>query len=185
MKKHTIITALTAAVTGLSAAAIQLAAELPTAIVAEAASNGTYQYSVANGKVTIEKYLGSSTTPTVPSTIDNKPVVKIADRAFAVTVPRQTAPNPMNITSVTFQSPCNVTEIGDYAFYSAPLKKVVLPNTVTKIGFSAFCNCTQLKSVEIKGACQIGDMAFDTCSAMTSIKINKNSTADAADIKKH
>ena len=177
MKKRTIITALAAAVTGLSAAAIQLAADLPTAIVAEAASNGTYQYSVANGKVTIEKYLGSSTTPTIPSKIDNKPVVKIANQAFAVSVPRQSTPNPMNITSVTFQSPSYVTEIGDYAFYSAPLKKVVLPDTVTSIGFSAFCNCTQLKSLEIKGNCQIGEMAFDTCSAMTTVKINKNCTA--------
>ena len=51
MKKRTIITALTAAVTGLSAAAVPLAAELPTAIVAEAASNGTFQYSVSGGEV--------------------------------------------------------------------------------------------------------------------------------------
>lgn len=179
MKKRTIITALTAAVTGLSAAAVPLAAELPTAIVAEAASNGTFQYSVSGGEVTIEKYLGSSPTVTIPSKIANKPVVKIADCAFAVTVPRQQRPNPMNITSVTFQSPSYVTEIGDYAFFGAQLKKVVLPASVTTIDAHAFDECKQLKSLEIKGACQIGDMAFEECSAMTSVKINSNSVAGA------
>lgn len=178
MKKRTIITALTAAVTGLSAAAVPLAAELPTAIVAEAASNGTFQYSVSGGEVTIEKYLGSSPTVTIPSKIANKPVVKIADNAFTIGGFTNN-PDPMNITSVTFQSPSYVTTIGNYAFYGAPLQKVVLPNTINTIGTSAFEECKQLKSLEIKGACQIMESAFQYCSALKSVKINSNSVAEA------
>ena len=180
MKKRTIITTLTAVMTGLSAAALPLAAELPTAIVAEAASNGTYEYSVTNGQVTIEKYLGSSPAVTIPSKINGMKVVKIADYAFSIPVQFQYNPNPMNITSLTFESPSYVTEIGEKAFYGAPLKKVILPASVTTIGLGAFCGCSQMKSLEIKGRCQIGDMAFESCSAMTSVKIHKDSVAESS-----
>lgn len=177
MKKRPIISVLTAVVTGLSVTVVPLSAELPTAIVAEAATNGPFEYSVSNGTVTIEKYLGNNPSVKIPSKINGYKVTKIADRAFAVSVKMQTKPEPMNISSVTFESPSYVKEIGDYAFFGAPISKLALPVSVNRIGNYAFENCNKMKSLEIKGCCSIGEGAFYNCSAMTSVKIHKDSIA--------
>ncbi len=174
MKKRPIISLLTAVITGLSAAAIPLATELPTVIVAEAATNGTFQYSVSNGTVTIEKYLGTNPTVKIPSKINGLKVTKIADYAFAVRVPRSFYPDPMNITSVTFENPSYVKKIGDSAFYKAPLKELVLPASVKAVGEMAFYGCSAMKTLKIEGAAEIGSEAFSDCTSMYGVWLNEN-----------
>lgn len=68
--------------------------------------------------------------------------------------------------------PGNITEIGDNAFNSDPIREIVIPETVTRIGRSAFYFCQKLESVVIPDAVtEVGDYAFACCSAMTSAEI--------------
>lgn len=65
-----------------------------------------------------------------------------------------------DITSVVIEK--NITNIGDYAFYSFPnLSKLTIPDSVTSIGNGAFYDCESLTSVTIpKSVTSIGYMAF-------------------------
>ena len=65
-----------------------------------------------------------------------------------------------DITSVVIEK--NITNIGDYAFYSCSnLSKITIPDSVTSIGNSAFKDCYALTSVTIpKSVTSIGNMAF-------------------------
>ena len=65
-----------------------------------------------------------------------------------------------DITSVVIEK--NITNIGDYAFYSCSnLSNITIPDSVTSIGNSAFKDCYALTSVTIpKSVTSIGNMAF-------------------------
>lgn len=68
--------------------------------------------------------------------------------------------------------PGNITEIGDNAFNSDPIREIVIPETVTRIGGSAFYSCQKLESVVIPDAVvEVGDYAFGCCTAMTYAEI--------------
>lgn len=189
MKKRTIITTLTAVMTGLSAAALPLAAELPTAIVAEAAgivtgttSNGLqYSYISGSNSVTITNYVGSSTSVTIPEKIDNKKVTKIGERAFQKNIGGSQY-RGMNITSVTL--PSGITEIGPYAFALNPLNSITFPNGLQTIGRYAFSHCEGLQNVTLPASVtSIGSFAFATCTGMTKLQISGPATIDSAAFK--
>ena len=172
MKQHRLITVLSAALLGLSAAAsLPALPGAPAGIVAEAAttSNGLV-YTVQNGEVTITGYTGTSVSVTIPSYIGGKPVRTIGDEAFYFG-PYATR----KLTSVSI--PNTVHTIGDMAFYENNLTTLVLPASVTEIGWSAFCSNDYLTSVEIKGNAHIGEGAFQCCSALQSVKLQPNTTA--------
>lgn len=73
----------------------------------------------------------------------------------------------------SFAIPKTVTEIGDYAFLSAPdLKPLALPEGLTRIGDSAFSNNTALTTLSLPTSLKtIGKNAFSNCSNLTSIDI--------------
>ncbi|MDF2820113.1 MAG: cell surface protein [Clostridiales bacterium] len=142
-----------------------------------------YEYTIKDGKVTITKYVGYEKELIVPSLIDNKPVVMIADRAFY----------QLDITSVTI--PEGVISLGGESFRSTKLETVVLPKSLIYISNFAFAECRNLKSitihnnVEIIGPCAfsntgittisipasttvIGEEAFNSCNAMKSIHVD-------------
>jgi len=73
-----------------------------------------YEYKAADGKLTVEKYLGKSADPVIPAEINGKPVTNIASGAFTG-----------NITSVTVRS-TNIQEIAGNAF----------PNGITLRGYN-------------------------------------------------
>ena len=72
----------------------------------------------------------------------------------------------------------NVTEIGDYVFYSCTkLIQVAISNSVTIIGNRAFEGCAALKEVTISDSVtSIGDYTFKHCTSLTQITIPSSVT---------
>ena len=113
-------------------------------------------------------YYGESySAMTIPSDINGKMVVNIAEGAFRGSW----------LTSVTI--PDSVTNISWDAFEdSASLGSVVIGNGVKSIQSGAFGHCTALKSVHIgNGVKSIGHTAFGECSQLESIVIPNNVTS--------
>lgn len=89
-----------------------------------------FEYELEGGKVTITKYIGVDGNVTIPQTIDNSPVVAIADDAFNSTL----------VTSVTI--PQGVSSIGWFAFANCTsLIEIQIPRSVTSVSYGAFDNC--------------------------------------------
>ena len=106
-------------------------------ITAKAATEGDYEYTVLeDDTVEITKYNGTATTLTIPSTLDGKPVTRIADFAFEVRV--EVSPgcytDASTVTSVVF--PETLTYIGNWNFYQ--LTSIHIPASLTTIGSRAF-----------------------------------------------
>ena len=73
---------------------------------------------------------------------------------------------------------CQVTSIGEYAFYGcSSLTSVSIPSSVTSIGKSAFAGCRGLTYITIPSSVtSIGGSAFGSCSGLTSIEIPNSVT---------
>jgi len=89
-----------------------------------------YEYTLNDGQITINKYIGRDTDVTIPSTIDGAPVVKIGEGAFS----------GLQIRSVAI--PSGVKEIDWFAFSACTvLEDVSIPSSVTSVGYGAFDYC--------------------------------------------
>ena len=116
--------------------------------------------------VAITAYEGSDAAHLleIPSTLNGKTVVAIANAAFK---------DCSKINAISF--PETVTTIGNYAFAGCVLLEYIdIPETVTSIGIGAFTGCTNLSSVIFEGTPKIASIerfAFQDCSALTSIEI--------------
>ena len=115
-----------------------------------------------DGTIRVEKYIGSATDVTVPSTLSGKTVNEIYNYCFK---------DNTAITSVAI--PSSVTSIGISAFYGcSKLTSITIPNSVISIGSSAFYGCSGLTSITIPNSVtSIGSSAFSGCSGLTSITI--------------
>ena len=56
---------------------------MPQMVFAETTTDGNYEYSVTDNKVTITKYTGSATEVVIPDNIDGKTVTTIGKFAFS------------------------------------------------------------------------------------------------------
>lgn len=121
-----------------------------------------FDYTIANGQVTITRYSGTGGAVTIPSTITGLPVSGIGQAAFA---------DCAGLTSVTV--PNSVSSIGQAAFVGCvSLTSVSLPNSVTTIERSMFEACTSLASVTIpNGVIVIESYAFSGCTSLMSVSI--------------
>ena len=120
-----------------------------------------YECSLSNGKVTIIKYKGTATNVTIPSQIDNYPVVRIGDDAFRLS----------SVESITI--PEGVTSIGQEAFsHCKALQSIAISDSVILIGDEAFNGCSSLDSITLpEGVTSIGSGFFVNCEALQSITI--------------
>ena len=109
-------------------------------IAASAEQYGDFWYDVLDdGTAEITGYNQSSSTVTIPSTINGKKVTRIGDEALS---------DYLNITNVII--PNGVTSIGSKAFSGCyNLKNVTIPSSVTSIGSKAFMACFSLKNITV------------------------------------
>ena len=130
-------------------------------------SNDEYEYNVYDTYIEITKYIGNDTDVTIPSTIDNLPVLVIGEKAFY---------QLKNLTSITI--PDSVISIDNRAFsYCKSLTNIDIGNSVKTIGDSTFSSCSSLISVKISDSVTtIGAMAFEDCTNLTNVTIGNNVT---------
>jgi len=115
-----------------------------------------FNFTTADGEVTITGYSGSGGNVAIPGTIFGLPVTGIGNGAFQ---------NCTSLTSVTI--PDGVTVIGSQAFQSCKnLTSVTIPDSVTSIGGSAFFECTSLTTAYFMGnAPAMGSGVFGSAGA--------------------
>lgn len=100
-------------------------------IIEEIVSKPDYTYSIQNGQVTITAYNGDELNTTVPSHIENLPVVSIGENAFKG--------SPVN--SVTL--PNSIRTIDWFAFADcAALTEITISSSVVSVGYGAFDRCS-------------------------------------------
>jgi hypothetical protein len=91
-----------------------------------------FEYIKENGGITITKYIGKQTSVQIPNYIEQLPVLKIGESAFA----------DSKIKSITLPSSCQ--EIDWFAFNSCfALTTVYIPNNIEIIGYGAFDGCSK------------------------------------------
>ena len=149
-------------------------------------------------------YNGGKTDVVIPSEIDGKKVVEIADAAFTdggvipttINNTKKVMPSylyndnkasvhklaqpltGLGITRVVI--PNTVTSIGEHAFYDNRLVELVIPSTVKSIGRSAFKN-NKLTEVTIPSSViSIGDWAFAGNQGITII--NNSNIENSSDV---
>lgn len=123
---------------------------------ARAATYENFTYEIEDSQITITEYQDdSSTSVTVPESINGYPVTSIGDGVF-------------NLCSSihTVILPESIVHIGSYAFYKCDnLAAVNLPDRVKSIGSYAFAYCTSLETIKVPDnleAVRIGTFDYDT-----------------------
>lgn len=116
---------------------------------------------VTEATVEITAYQGTDANVVVPSVIDGKTVVGIAEGAFK---------EKEQITSVTL--PANISTVPEYAFAECPaLKNVVLQAAQVTVGAYAFYNCAALTTVQTTGNIDsVGNGAFYNCVSLVDVQ---------------
>jgi hypothetical protein len=130
--------------------------------VSMAETNDSYIYSIWNGSVTINKYIGPGGNVTIPDKILDISVMRISPRGFFQNT---------NLTSVTL--PDGVTDVMDLAFAGCvSLTNIIFGNSAPALGNEIFAGCSHLTSVTIpKGVTRLGYGAFTNCSSLTNITL--------------
>lgn len=103
------------------------------------------QYCIAKGKAIISKYLGNEDNVVIPSSI--------------------------TINKEVY----NVTEIGDYSFYSGTFNNITISEGIENIGHSAFRNCDNIKDIYIpNGVKKIYSSSFEGCNNLETVRFPKS-----------
>ena len=122
--------------------AAALSVSVSAAEISTDAVSGEWTYSLSYGEATITDYSGSSTSVTIPSSLDGYTVAEIGSSVFS---------DHYEITSITL--PNTLKTIGSYAFQSCRgLTTITLPKSLTSIGYRAFHNCYNLERITIHSA---------------------------------
>lgn len=99
----------------------------------------------SNNLATLTSYKGTSSSITIPSTIDGYTVTKIANHAFNE---NRNSTNGSTLVNVTISE--GIVNIGDFAFAGCTnLEKIILPETLSSLGDQTFLGCSSLNSINI------------------------------------
>ncbi len=128
--------------------------------------NDDFIYEVLSDKtITIHCYIGADSEVTVPSFIDDLPVVSVESLAFY----------GANVKKVNISE--GITTLKDEAFfYSSLLESAKLPTTIKTVGQGVFRDCVNLKTVtfaEDKGV--LGKYMFYGCTRLESVNLPNSS----------
>ncbi|MBO4216486.1 MAG: leucine-rich repeat domain-containing protein [Clostridia bacterium] len=152
----------------------------------EVLKNDSFRYSVVDGYVVIDKYIGSDTDVVVPSEIEGKTVKVVGESAFISSTAK--------VKSIVFADTVEVLEnnvclglttletvvfgsslktVGDNAFYlCSSLKSMTLPSTLESIGILCFAGCDSLTEIIIpQSVASIGNKAFSSCDSLVSLTL--------------
>ena len=131
--------------------------------------DGDYLFEIIEGsEISITYYIGTQSTPIIPSSIGGLPVTHIGERAFFGN----------DIKEVTI--PDGVTHIAEEAFYNCQsLESVTLPKSLESMGTAIFRFCQNLKTVTFSGADTspiLGKYTFYACNSLESVNIPEGVT---------
>ena len=145
----------------------------------------SFKYTVENGCVTINDFVGDETEVIVPLSIEGYPVTSIGQYAFMFCSDITCIILPDSVTSIgksafmsckgleSIRIPDGVTSLGESAFgFCSSLKSISIPDSVTIIGKEAFRDCSGLISAELPdGIKTLGDYIFAACGSLNAIRI--------------
>ena len=134
---------------------------------AETDSSGDWNVSISGSSATLAKYIGSSTSVTVPS---------------SVSVPRQESyydEDDGKTKTRTVHKSFNVTSLGTSLFANNTTVRSVSLGKFTAVPNSCFRNCTALTSagLDFTKLTSVGSYAFENCAALTGAVDLQNATS--------
>lgn len=136
--------------------------------IEETANKGKFEYALnSEGDYEIikyEPYAIAAADVTLPSEVNGRDIVGIAENAFK-------AENSIKTVTV----PATYKYISDYAFYDCDsLTSISLPAGMESIGKGAFESCDVLADFKLpQGVTEISEYAFKDCKAITSMDLSK------------
>ena len=172
MKKRILSAALALCMMFGSAAALpQGIFSSETSITASAITSGDYTYTeLSDGTAQITRYNGSSTSITIPPTIDGKTVTSV--KRLASTLKANTT-----LASVTIPSSVKTVEEGAFRYCQA-LTSVTFKGDIESIGSAAFDGCIKLTTMKLpNGIKTLPANLFCGCTSLTSVTIPASVTS--------
>ena len=162
---------------------------LSKSIVTYVSAVPEFYYTTQSGNAFITGYNGSAADVVVPAVIDDHPVTKIKQEAFAnkTRITSVVLPDSIELiedkafygcTSLTsVNMPASLTKIGDFAFSQTNIASLDLPDGLTEIGGAAFSSCTNLSSVIIPESIKtMYPSIFSGCTNLTAASLPDNLT---------
>ena len=142
-----------------------------TSITASAITSGDYTYTeLSDGTAQITRYNGSSTSITIPPTIDGKTVTSV--KRLASTLKANTT-----LASVTIPSSVKTVEEGAFRYCQA-LTSVTFKGDIDSIGSAAFDGCIKLTTMKLpNGIKTLPANLFCGCTSLTSVTIPASVTS--------
>ncbi len=150
-----------------------------------------FEYTISGNNVTVTKYSGPYSSPSLPNTVKGKTITAIGAEAFK----NNTTLSAIYISGTSIKTigdsafygctklkniylPSTVTSIGKKAFYNTIATSITIPSSMTEIGEEAFYGMYKLEKISIPSkVTKIGTYAFGFDSALTSVTIPNNVTS--------
>ncbi len=131
-------------------------------VIYESPTESDFEYYQSENGICIIGYSGTDTVITIPSTVEELPVVSVGNGAFG---------NLTELTSITIAD--SVMSIGKDAFANCiALTEIVLPDQMTAIDQGAFTNCSALTDMTVpNGISILNSNTFKDCSKLESVTI--------------
>ena len=135
-----------------------------------------FDYTIANGSITITNYTGPGGNVAIPATIDGMPVTAIGGQAFLGRTTLTAITIPDGVTNIQDGFLTRGGVLGAFAQCGA-LTNVSLGNGVLYLGMGTFTLCTSLTRVSIPDSVTtVGDFALHNCEGLTDVRIGKSVT---------